>query len=120
MAWLVLRAFVAAAVVVAVAEVSNRLPRLGALLLTLPVVSVIAFVAAWTKDRDLAAVSRLSRETLVPVPLGLGVFVPLAFAERLGLADPADLDHRPRPGPGPRSAGPACPWSSSGNRSGDR
>ena len=86
MAWLVLRAFVAAAVVVAVSEVSNRLPRLGALLLTLPVVSVIAFVATWTKDADLPAISRLARETLVLVPLGLPFFVPLAFANRLGLS----------------------------------
>ena len=86
MAWLVLRACVAAAVVVAVAEVSNRFPRLGALLLTVPVVSVIAFVATWTKDGDLPAISRLARETLVLVPLGLPFFVPLAFADRLGLS----------------------------------
>lgn len=45
MGWLILRAFLAAVVVVAVAEVSKRLPRLGALLLRLPVVSIIAFVA---------------------------------------------------------------------------
>ncbi|MBA3312605.1 MAG: hypothetical protein H0T47_04835 [Planctomycetaceae bacterium] len=86
MGWLILRAFIAAAVVVAVAEVSNRLPRLGALLLTLPVVSIIAFVMAWTKDADLPAVSRLARETLILVPLGLPFFVPLAFADRLGLS----------------------------------
>ena len=86
MASLFLRALISAAVVVAVAEVSKRLPRLGALLLTLPVVSVIAFVTAWTKDHDLPAISRLARETLVLVPLGLPFFVPLAFADRLGLS----------------------------------
>ncbi|HEX6985806.1 MAG TPA: hypothetical protein VF170_10525 [Planctomycetaceae bacterium] len=86
MGWLILRAFIAAAVVVAVAEVSKRLPRLGALLLTLPVVSLIAFVAVWAKDHDLPAVSRLARETLVLVPLGLPFFVPLAFADRLELS----------------------------------
>jgi hypothetical protein len=82
---MVLRGVIAAAVVAAVAEVSKRMPRLGALLLTLPVVSIVAFIAAWTKDRDLAAVSRLARETLILVPLGLPFFVPLAFADRLGL-----------------------------------
>lgn len=86
MGWLILRALIAAAVVVAVAEVSNRLPRLGALLLTLPVVSIIAFVMTWTKDGDLPAISRLARETLVLVPLGMPCFVPLAFADRLGLS----------------------------------
>ncbi|MGC1275885.1 MAG: hypothetical protein WBC44_19440 [Planctomycetaceae bacterium] len=86
MGWLILRAFLAAAVVVAVAEVSHRFSRLGALLLTLPVVSIIAFVATWTKDADLPAISRLARETLILVPLGLPFFIPLAFADRLGLS----------------------------------
>lgn len=86
MGWLIFRAVIAAAVVVAVAEVSNRLPRLGALLLTLPVVSIIAFVATWMKDGDLPAISRLARETLILVPLGLPFFVPLAFADRVGLS----------------------------------
>ena len=53
--------------------------------MTLPVVSVIAFVAAWHQQHDLPAVSRLARETLVLVPLGLPFFVPLALAPRLGL-----------------------------------
>ena len=87
MPWqLLLRGLIAGVVVIAVSEVSKRQPRLGALLLTLPIVSVVAFVAAWTKDADLAAVSRLARETLVLVPLGLPFFVPLAFADRLGLS----------------------------------
>lgn len=85
MVWTIFRGLVAAAVVVAVSEVAKRSPRLGALLLTLPLVSLVAFVATWTKDGDLAAVSRLARETLVLVPLGLPFFLPLAFADRLGL-----------------------------------
>lgn len=79
------RAIVSAVVIVIVVEVSHRLPRIGAILLTLPVVSIVAFVLSWQRDHDLGAVSRLARETLVLVPLGLPFFVPLAFAERLGL-----------------------------------
>ena len=85
MGWMIFRGVVAAVVVVAVSEVAKRSPRLGALLLTLPVVSLVAFVATWAKDGDLAVVSRLARETLVLVPLGLPLFLPLAFAGRLGL-----------------------------------
>jgi len=33
----------------------------------------------------LKAISQLSRETLILVPLGLPFFMPLAFAQRLGL-----------------------------------
>ena len=69
---------------VAVTVVSNRSPKLGAFLLTLPLVSLLAFVSAWYGRGDLPGVSRPARETLVLVPLGLPFFVPLAFAQRLG------------------------------------
>ena len=85
MIWTITKALISAAVIVAVSEISRRLPRLGALLLTLPIVSVLAFVMSWQRDHDLAAISKLARETLILVPLGLPFFIPLAFAERLGL-----------------------------------
>ena len=83
--WTILRFAISAAIITAVAEVSQRSPRIGALLLTLPLVSIIALVMTWTEHRDLASVSRLSREALVLVPLGLPFFIPLAFADRMGL-----------------------------------
>lgn len=84
--WMLLfRGIVAGATVVVVTELARRFPRVGALVLTLPLVSLIAFVASWTKDADLPAISRLARETLILVPLGLPFFVPLAFAESLRL-----------------------------------
>ncbi|MEX0612534.1 MAG: hypothetical protein WD738_18860 [Pirellulales bacterium] len=81
--WNVLRVAVAAVTVVAVSELSGRFPRLGALLLSLPVISILAFIFSWAQHRNLAAVSQMARETLVLVPLGLVFFVPLALAERL-------------------------------------
>ncbi len=75
---------ISAAIIVMVAEISKRSPRLGALLLSLPLVSVLAFTMSWLQHRDLPAVSRMARETLVLVPLGLPFFVPLAFASKLG------------------------------------
>lgn len=80
------RAVVAGLVVVAVSEIGSRFPRLGALVLTLPIVSIVAFIVFWQKEHDLAGVSRLARETLVLVPLGLPFFIPLAFAERIGIS----------------------------------
>jgi hypothetical protein len=82
----IFRAVIAAGIIVTVSEVSGRFPRLGALLLTLPIVSILAFVMTWTNARELQPISRLARETLVLVPLGLPFFLPLAFAERLGLS----------------------------------
>lgn len=83
--WTVGKAMIAAVIIVTVSEIGDRRPRLGALLLTLPVVSILAFIFAWTNDRDMASISRLAREALIMVPLGLPFFVPLAFAGRLGL-----------------------------------
>ena len=79
------RAVIAGLVVAGVSELADRFPRLGALLLTLPIVSIVAFIAVWQKEQDMSTISRLARETLVLVPLGLPFFVPLAFSERLGL-----------------------------------
>ena len=83
--WYLARVIVAALVVATVAEVSKRYPRWGALLLSLPLVSILAFLASWFQHRDLPAISRVARDTLILVPLSLVFFVPLAFAPRLGL-----------------------------------
>src|SRR2546430_1199930 len=82
---LIVRGVIAGVIVVAVSLVSTARPRLGAFLLTLPVVSIIAFVAAWHQQKNVAAISRLARETLILVPLGLPFFAPLAWAGKFGL-----------------------------------
>ena len=79
------RAIIAGLVVAGVSELADRFPRLGALLLTLPVISIVAFIATWNKNQDLNTISQLARETLILVPLGLPFFIPLAFSERIGL-----------------------------------
>lgn len=84
--WMTLvRGVIAGVVVIGVTELSRKYPRAGALLLTLPLVSILAFIMAWTKYQDLPSVSRLAKETLILVPLGLPFFIPLAFAESLNL-----------------------------------
>ncbi|MFP4144050.1 MAG: hypothetical protein ACLFV3_02800 [Phycisphaeraceae bacterium] len=81
----ILRSAIAGLIVAAVTELAGRLPRAGALILSLPIISFIAFIFTWVVYRDLATVTRLSRETLVLVPLGLPFFLPLALAGRWGL-----------------------------------
>jgi hypothetical protein len=81
-----LRGVIAGVLVIAVAELSKRNPRLGAFLLTLPLVSILAFIAAWYSGHDMTKISRLARETLVLVPLGLPFFIPIGFAHRLHLS----------------------------------
>ena len=82
---LIARGVIAGAVVVGVTVLSGRSPRMGAFLLSLPIVSILAFISAWQQRNDLPRISQVARETLVLVPLGLPFFVPLAFAGKLGL-----------------------------------
>ena len=82
----ILKAVISAVVIVAVAEISGRHPRLGALLLTLPLISILAFVMMWHKEGEMVKIALLARETLILVPLGLPFFVPFAFANRTGLS----------------------------------
>jgi len=85
MRMLIFRGVIAGAVVVGVTVLSNRSPKWGAFLLTLPLVSILAFITAWQQKHDLTSISQVARETLVLVPLGLPFFVPLALAGRFGL-----------------------------------
>ena len=80
----VLRLVIAAATIVAVSELSKRHPRYGALLLSLPLTSLLAFAFSWRQHHDLTAISQLAKETLVLVPLSLPFFVPLALASHYG------------------------------------
>jgi hypothetical protein len=82
--WNIVRVGIVAVTVVIVAELSKRYPRYGALILSLPMVSILAFLLSWFQHHDLPAVSKLASETLVLVPLGLPFFIPLAFATRWG------------------------------------
>ena len=86
MSWMLLKTLIAASIVVTVSEIADRLPRVGALLLTLPVVSILTFIFIWPNERNLKAISQLAREAMVIVPLGLPFFLPLAFAFRLGIS----------------------------------
>lgn len=84
--WMITKFSIAAVTIVGVTELARLSPRWGALLLTLPIVSIIAFTITWHEQQDISVLSRLARETLVLVPLGLPFFIPLAFAESLGLS----------------------------------
>jgi len=83
--WMLFKAAVSAGIIVAVSEISPKYPRWGAVLLSLPVVSLLAFMWIWLDQRNLPVITKLARETLVLVPLGLPFFIPLALCDRLQL-----------------------------------
>jgi hypothetical protein len=86
MIWTLVKVVISATVIVTVAEIAGRFPRLGALLLTLPLVSILAFIMTWNKEGEMTTITQLARETLVLVPLGLPFFIPFALSNRTGLS----------------------------------
>lgn len=83
--WTLFRALVIAIVVATVGELSKNSPRLAALILSLPVITILAFVMSWLQHHDAAVIATLAKETLILVVLGLPLFLPLIYCDRLGI-----------------------------------
>ena len=56
--WSLINVTISATVLVTVAEIAGRYPRLGALLLTLPIVSILAFIMTWSKAGDMGTITQ--------------------------------------------------------------
>jgi hypothetical protein len=80
---LLLRILLAGLIVVAVTEIARLWPRLAAIILFVPLVPPLVLLSMYMKDGDAAAVSHLSRQSLLLIPLGLMFFVPLALVPAL-------------------------------------
>jgi hypothetical protein len=78
-----LKAVISGLTVAAVAQFAPKFPRLGALILSLPIVSIISIIFIWFQEKNLSVIAKLSYETLILVPLGLIFFVPLALSGRM-------------------------------------
>lgn len=83
--WIVLRALVLAAIVIAVGELSKSSPRYAAVLLALPVITILGFVMSWLHYHDLEVISIFARETIALVIVALPLFLPLMYCKQLGL-----------------------------------
>ena len=40
-------------------------------MLTLPLISMLAFIMTWNKEQEMGTITALARETMILVPLGL-------------------------------------------------
>ena len=74
----VVKVLISAAVIVVVSELAKSNPRAGAVLLALPLTTLLAFVAAQHAGTEMAQLTALSKDALVLVPLTLLFYVPFA------------------------------------------
>jgi len=82
MGFLIAKAIVVGATVVGVTELMNTVPRLGALLLSVPMVSVLVFCMSWISTKRVDVISNLSRDMLIFIPLTLVFYIPFLFMEK--------------------------------------
>mgnify|MGYP000252198586 FL=1 len=79
-----IKVFVSAFIIVAVNELSKRSTTLAAMLLALPLVSVIAFTWEWADNADAQHVANMSSETFWFVLPTLPMFLLLSWLLRQG------------------------------------
>ena len=80
----VAKVLVSSLIIVAAGELSRRSTTLGALLLALPLVSIIAFTWIWLENRDAQRLATMSFETLWFVLPTLPMFALLGWMLRQG------------------------------------
>jgi hypothetical protein len=86
MLYVLTKALLSGAIIAAASEVAKRSPALGAVILSLPLVSVIAFVWLWRDTGDKEAIASLSESTFWFVLPTLPMFLVLPALLRSDLS----------------------------------
>jgi hypothetical protein len=73
--WYVLKIFISALLIVAVSEAAKRSSVLGAVIASVPLVSVLGMIWLYVETKDTAKIAALSRDILVLVLPSLPLFV---------------------------------------------
>lgn len=85
MLYAVTKALISGAIIAAASEVAKRSPPLGAVILSLPLISLLAFVWLWRDTADKEAIASLSQSTFWFVLPTLPMFLVLPALLRHGL-----------------------------------
>ena len=85
MLYVVTKALLSGAIIAGASEVAKRSPALGAIILSLPLVSLLAFVWLWRDTADKEAIAALSQSTFWLVLPTLPMFLVLPALLRNGL-----------------------------------
>lgn len=83
--YLLLKLIISAGIVVVVSEIARVNPRLGGLIASLPLVSILAIIWLYVDTRDAQLIASLSREIFWLVLPSLLLFLALPWLLKLGL-----------------------------------
>ncbi len=85
---ILIKLFLSSLIIVGVTEVSKRSGKLGGLLLSLPLTSIVALSWTWWESRDAEKTAQITTETLWFILPSLVLFLSLPVLIRRGLGFP--------------------------------
>jgi len=91
MVWYITKLFLTAGMIVVISEVSKRLPLLGSLIASLPLISVLGMVWMYGETKDLIRIADHAEGTFWYVLPSLPMFLLMPFLLRKGISFPAAL-----------------------------
>jgi len=91
MVWYIIKLFLTAGIIVIISEVSKRLPLLGSLIASLPMVSVLGMIWMYGETKDLIRIADHAEGTFWYVLPSLPMFLLMPFLLRKGISFPAAL-----------------------------
>jgi hypothetical protein len=91
MVWYVVKLFLTAGIIVVISEVSKRLPLLGSLIASLPLISVLGMVWMYGETKDLIRIADHAEGTFWYVLPSLPMFLLMPFLLRKGISFPSAL-----------------------------
>ena len=91
MVWYIIKLFLTAGIIVIISEVSKRLPLLGSLIASLPLVSVLGMIWIYGETKDLIRIADHAEGTFWYVLPSLPMFLLMPFLLRKGISFPAAL-----------------------------
>ncbi|NDH17464.1 MAG: DUF3147 family protein [Opitutae bacterium] len=91
MLWYVIKLFLTAGIIVIISEVSKRLPLLGSLIASLPLISVLGMIWMYGETKDLIRIADHAEGTFWYVLPSLPMFLLMPFLLRKGISFPAAL-----------------------------
>ena len=91
MIWYFLKLIITAAIIVIISEVSKRLPLLGSLIASLPLVSVLGMIWMYGETKDLLRIADHAQGTFWYVLPSLPMFLVMPWMLRKGISFPFSL-----------------------------
>ena len=91
MLWYSIKLVLTAAIIVLISEVSKKLPLLGSLIASLPLISVIGMIWMYGETKDLIRIADHAEGTFWYVLPSLPMFLLMPFLLRKGISFPAAL-----------------------------